>query len=97
MLIVAGTFTVAPEERDEFLAAKLGSITATRQEAGCLAYAMTADPVEDDKVLLFERWADQTSFDAHMAGVASRPPSGGPTPTGMSIEVYDISGTRQFG
>jgi quinol monooxygenase YgiN len=97
MLIVAGTFTLAPEDRDAFLASKLGSIEETRTEGGCLAYAMTPDPVEADKVLLFERWADQDAFDAHMKVIASRPPGGGPAPTGMSIEIYDISGTRQFG
>jgi quinol monooxygenase YgiN len=97
MLIVAGAFELAPEDRDAFVASKVEAMRSTRAENGCLAYAMSADPVDPTKVLLFERWADQAAFDAHMAGVASAPRGDGPAPKGFSIEIYDIEGVRQFG
>ena len=97
MLIVAGSFDLAPEDRDAFVASKLDSITSTRTEGGCLEYAMSADPVDPTRVLLFERWADQASFDAHMASLASGPRGNGPAPKGFSVEIYDISGVRAFG
>ena len=39
-----------------------------RDEAGCLEYTFAADPLEADRVVLFERWASQDALDAHLAG-----------------------------
>ena len=98
MLIVAGSFEFAPGDRDEFLTQRTPAMVATRQELGCLEYVMSADPVDATRVVLFERWADQAAFDAHMVIVQSAErPSGGPAPKGMSVEIYDIEGVRSFG
>ncbi len=97
MLIVAGAFVVAPDEREEFLAQRHDAMTATRSEDGCLEYVLSADPVDPSRVVLFERWADQASFDAHLAGLASGPRPDGPSPQSMSVEIYDVAGTRAFG
>ncbi len=58
---------------------------------------MSADPVDAPRVMLFERWADQPSFDAHVAGVAKAPKSGGPAPKAFEVKIYDIAGERAFG
>jgi quinol monooxygenase YgiN len=97
MLIVAGHFEVDPADQAAFVAGRVEQMEATRTESGCLEYAMTADPVDPTRVLLFERWADQASFDAHMAGIASGPKSTGPAPKGFSVKIYDIAGERSFG
>ncbi len=97
MLIVAGSFEFDAADRDEFLTARTPAMIATRSEGGCLEYVMSADPVDPTRVILFERWADQAAFDAHMAVIASAPKSGGPAPKGMSVEIYDIEGVRNFG
>jgi len=98
MLIVAGHFEVDPADQAAFVAGRAEAMKATRAEPGCLEYAMTADPVDPTRVLLFERWADQAAFDGHMAAVAAAPrPSGGPTPKGFSVKIYDIAGERDFG
>jgi quinol monooxygenase YgiN len=97
MLIVAGHFDVDPADQAAFVAGRVDQITATRSEGGCLEYAMSADPADPSRVLLFERWADQAAFDAHMAAVASAPRSGGPAPKGFSVKIYDIAGVRDFG
>ena len=98
MLIVAGSFEFEPADREEFLAQRTPALVATRQEPGCLEYVMSADPADPTRVMLFERWADQAAFDAHMVVVQSAErPSGGPAPKGMSIEIYDIAGVRSFG
>jgi quinol monooxygenase YgiN len=97
MLIVAGYFEFDAADRDAFIEARTPGMIATRTEPGCLAYVMSADPIEATRVVLFERWADQAAFDAHMAVIASAPSSGGPAPKGMSVEIYEISGTRSFG
>jgi quinol monooxygenase YgiN len=97
MLIVAGHFEVDPSDQEAFVASKVEAMRSTRDEAGCLEYAMTADPLDATRVLLFERWADQASFDAHMAGLATAPKSTGPAPKGFDVKIYDISGERSFG
>jgi quinol monooxygenase YgiN len=97
MLIVAGHFEVAPADQEAFVASKVEAMMRTRAEAGCLEYAMTVDPLDPTRVLLFERWADQASFDSHMAGVANGPKSTGPAPKGFDVKIYDISGERSFG
>lgn len=97
MLIVAGHFTIAPEDRDAFIAGRRESMASTRKENGCLEYVMAADPIDDSRIILFERWADQAAFDAHMTAMQSGPRPSGPAPTGMSVEIYDIAGTRSFG
>jgi len=97
MLIVAGHFVVAPGDQDAFVAGRVAAMTATRTEAGCLEYVMSADPVDATRVMLFERWADQASFDAHLAGLADGPKSSGPAPQGFEVKIYDIAGERAFG
>jgi len=97
MLIVAGHFVVDPADQEAFVAGRVAAMTATRTEAGCLEYVMSADPVDATRVILFERWADQASFDAHMAGLADAPKSTGPAPKGFEVKIYDISGERAFG
>jgi quinol monooxygenase YgiN len=97
MLIVAGAFVVAPEDRDAFLAGRNESIVSTRAEAGCLDYVLSADPVDPAKVVIFERWEDQASFDAHLAGLASGPRPSGPAPQSASALIYDIAGIRSLG
>ena len=97
MLIVAGHFDVDPAERDEFITSKLDAMRGTRTENGCLEYVMSADPVDATRVVLFERWADQTAFDGHMAAVAAAPRGGGPAPKGFSVKIYDIAEERSFG
>ncbi len=70
---------------------------STRAEGGCLEYVMSPDPVDATRVMLFERWADQAAFDAHMAAVQTAPRPSGQAPKGFSVKIYDIGGERSFG
>ncbi len=47
--------------------------------------------------MLFERWADQSAFDGHMAALATAPRGTGPAPKGFSVKIYDIAAERSFG
>lgn len=67
MLIVAGTFEIDPEHRDAFFAAVAPMVAATREEAGCQAYAFTPDPDDPGLIRLYELWDDQAALDAHFA------------------------------
>ncbi len=97
MVIVGGSFEVEPDQREEFLVGRREAIRAARAEAGCLEYAVTADPIEPDRVVLYERWADQAALDAHLAGARQTPPApGGVSPKSATVIVYDISGERKL-
>jgi len=99
MVIVAGSFEIKPDEREEFLAGRLDSMRASRSEPGCLEYTMSADPIDPGRVVLFERWEDQAALDAHLAAMGNAPPPSGRAvaPTSASITVYDIAGERPLG
>lgn len=97
MLIVAGHFIVDPADQAAFVAGRVEAMTHTRTEGGCLEYVMSADPVDATRVMLFERWADQAAFDAHMANLQNGPRPTGPAPKGFDVKIYDISGERSFG
>lgn len=97
MLIVAGHFVVDPADQAAFVAGRQEAMKATRTENGCLEYVMSPDPIDPTRVILFERWADQAAFDAHMAGLANAPKSTGPAPKGFDVKIYDVAGVRNFG
>lgn len=98
MLIVAGHFVVDPADQEAFVAGRVEAMQATRAEGGCLEYVMAADPVDPTRVILFERWADQASFDAHMALLAEGGSKAtGPAPKGFDVKIYDVAGERAFG
>lgn len=98
MLIVAGHFVVDPADQAAFVAGRVEAMEATRAEPGCLEYVVAADPADATRVVLFERWADQGAFDAHMAVIAQGgSKSTGPAPTGVEVTIYDIAGERAFG
>jgi quinol monooxygenase YgiN len=101
MLIVAGTFMVEPADRDAFIANRLETMRNSRAEAGCHDYTFSADPIDPARVLLFERWDDQASLDAHLNALATpapaeddNPPPTPINPTSVSIIIYDIEGER---
>jgi quinol monooxygenase YgiN len=99
MVIVGGIFEVEPDQRDTFVASRHESMRKSRAEPGCLEYVVSADPIEPGRVVLFERWADQASLDAHIAGIRQAPPSPdrGVAPKSATITVYDVSGERSLG
>jgi len=66
MIIIAGTLNVHPDDRAPLLEAFGPIQAATRaEEPGCLGYSFSADPINDDGVLIFERWADAAALEAH--------------------------------
>lgn len=95
MVIVGGRFEVDPDQREAFLAGRVAAMRASRAEAGCLEYTLSADPIEPGRVVLFERWESQAALDAHVAAQAKAPPSpSAVAPRSVSIVVYDVSGER---
>ena len=56
MIIIAGSLRVAPEDRDRYLAAVSGVAVLARAAPGCLDFVQAPDPIDDDRITIFERW-----------------------------------------
>ncbi|HUQ58357.1 putative quinol monooxygenase [Lentzea sp.] len=93
MPIVAGTAYVDPDHRDTLLAGLAPSLRRVRTTPGCLDYVVAADPIEPDRVNIYERWESQAHLDAHLAGVAQAP-----MPHVRSVQVvrYEIGGSSRL-
>ena len=99
MVIVAGTFTVDPARRAEFLEGRLESIRASREDRGCLEYAMSADAADSGLVRLFEMWTSLADLQAHVQRIqASPPPAEGGVPVlARDMKIYAGAEERAFG
>jgi quinol monooxygenase YgiN len=98
VLIVAGTFTVDPDRRAEFLEGRLEAIHTSRGEQGCLQYAMSADAVDPALVRLFEIWSSRADLQAHLERARSAaPPEGGVPVLGADLKMYVHAEEQAFG
>ena len=98
MLIVAGTFTVDPGRRAEFLDSRVEGIQTSRSEQGCLQYAMSADAVDPAVVRLFELWSSRADLQTHLERVRSSPPPEGGVPVlARDMKMYVHAEERAFG
>ncbi len=98
-MIVAGTFEVDPAQRADFLHSMEQGMRSSRREAGCLAYVLSADPIEPGRVVLYERWADKASLAAHLANPRPQPAPDAVPITVISSEIvqYEISAEGPLG
>ena len=56
MLIVAGTLTVDPRDREDYLVGVADVTVHARAAPGCLEFVQAADPLAPDRILVYERW-----------------------------------------
>lgn len=57
MVIVSGAIYVDEAERDAYLEQCRDVILAARKSEGCLDFHLTADPIERDRINVYEQWA----------------------------------------
>lgn len=98
MIIVIGYFEVAPESREQFLAAREERMAHSRSEEGCFEFAFCADPIVESQVILVERWESREALYRHLEGTKSEGPvSNSPDPKGPPrIMVYDVTNESEF-
>jgi quinol monooxygenase YgiN len=100
MLIIAGTFEVDPGRRDEFIAGKEAGMRESRGEAGCIAYVVSADPLEPGRVYLYERWESKEHLAPHLArmGAERAKPDPDAVPVlSADIQQYEIGAVGPVG
>lgn len=97
-IIVAGWMDYEPADRDTMLGHLVEVGKHTReQEPGCLDYAMTADPSDERRIRVYERWTSQRALDEHFTTAHIkdfRAATTGLTRVGVSMEVYSIGASR---
>ena len=80
MLIVAGQLQVEAAGRDRYVADCVAVVEQARSAPGCLDFAITADPLEPDRVNVYERWES----DGHL----ERFRGSGPSPD-QAVQLLD--------
>ncbi len=56
MIIVSGKIYVHSGKREGFLASSANAIVQARKASGCRDFVVAADPVESDRVNVYEEW-----------------------------------------
>ena len=98
MLIIAGTFDVDPARREEFIAGREAAMRESRNEAGCIAYVLSADPLEPGRVYLYERWESKEHLAPHLARLGTRPPDPDGVPVlAADLQQYEIAAVGPIG
>jgi len=64
VIIVAGSLRVDAESRDAYLDGCHEVVAAAREAPGCLDFALSPDPLEPDRINVFERWESASALEA---------------------------------
>jgi quinol monooxygenase YgiN len=64
MIIVSGRIYVAPEQREGFLASSRDALIAARRAPGCRDFVVAPDPIDPDRVNVYEEWDSDTELEA---------------------------------
>ena len=64
MIIVSGKIFVAPGQRDAFLQASHSAIVQARSAPGCRDFVVSADPIEENRVDVYEEWDSAEDLEA---------------------------------
>jgi len=94
MIILAGTLTVEPADRDRMMELLTPMVAASRAETGCQGYNFSLDPYDSSVVHLFEVWDDQGALDRHGESqhmAAWRAAASEVSLTGRQLTKYEVA------
>ena len=94
MVIVAGHIVVDPQHRDDYLSGCVEVVRQARRAAGCLDFALSADPLEPGRVNIFERWESQAAVEAFLGSGPSDEQSA--AIRAASVAQYDVGDERSL-
>ena len=92
MVIVAGHITVAPRQREAYLAGCVPVVAAARQAPGCLDFAISADLIDPGRVNIFERWESQAAVETFRGSGPSH--EQGAAMLSALVAEYDVAAVR---
>ncbi|MBC7633954.1 antibiotic biosynthesis monooxygenase family protein [Aeromicrobium sp.] len=92
MIIIAGHLRVAPNERDQYLLAVKDVALQARGAPGCFDFVQSADPVDSDRINIYERWdSDGALMSFRTSGSDESEPQTLPAVLGANVAKYRIS------
>lgn len=62
MIIVSGRIYVRPGTRQDFLTRSAAAVVQARRTIGCLDFVVAADPIESDRVNVYEEWDSEDAL-----------------------------------
>jgi quinol monooxygenase YgiN len=62
MLIVSGRIYVRAGAREKFVASSAEAVVAARAYPGCRDFVVAADPIESDRVNVYEEWESEEAL-----------------------------------
>jgi len=62
MLIVSGKLYLKPGAIKKFLASSAEAVALARSSPGCRDFVVAADPIEPDRVNVYEEWDSETKL-----------------------------------
>jgi quinol monooxygenase YgiN len=64
MIIVSGRIYVTPGRRDAFVTTSRDAVVEARRAPGCLDFVVAADPIDPDRVNVYEQWETEADLEA---------------------------------
>ncbi len=93
-VIVAGHLFVDPDERADFLHQSVEVMTLARAAEGCLDFSLTADPIDDRRINIFEHWESVDAVDAFRGSGPSEEQQ--TTILDADVRQYEIASTTRL-
>jgi quinol monooxygenase YgiN len=93
MIIIAGTLRLDPGDRARYLELVASATELARATPGCLDFAQSPDPLEPDRINIFERWES----DDDLAAFRDLPDDGTIVPAirAASVHKYRIAAVEE--
>lgn len=86
---------MSPDQREQFIRSYADVMRQARSEPGCITHALSADPLDAGRVLLFERWETKAALAGHLG--ALRHPDHGIAVRDSEVQQYEISAAGPLG
>jgi quinol monooxygenase YgiN len=99
MILVAGSLKYAPGAIQELQDEMQRFVEATRREDGCINYDLAIDTSDPTRLILFERWRDQTALDGHFNAphmAAWRKAMAAAGPVERDLSVWEVNEGRKL-
>ena len=91
MLIIAGYLQVAAHERAAYLELAKTATALARDAPGCLEFVQAPDPIEPDRIVIYERWESEDELLAFRGSDPEQAPTPLPDVLGADVVRYEIS------
>ena len=89
MIIIAGSLRVAAHDRSRYLDAVADVALLARRATGCLDFVQAADPIDPERINVFERW--DTDDDVHRFRASGGPELVLPPLVSADVQKYRVA------